>query len=290
MPPNNNNLTSAWSRQMRSLRRQVDRIDLKMLHLLQKRTKLAGEIGQIKRRRRAVIYVPQRERELLARLARVNKGRVPARVVTAIYREILSGSRAAQGQGPIGLLKGSTEAVLPSARWCFGACDEFLPQGTWPALMRGLGSGALSLALVTGDDLLRGLRSAPARKAFTERFEVVGDLPLVGNGKGSLSHHVFIITPRGEGTVGKASRILILIECNSTANAIKTLLSPMLNFSLAAEYPARSLGRRTALALLGAPKPVEAPRVSDRLLGAAQSAGLPLSILGIYSGTENYGG
>ena len=105
MPPNNNNLTSALSRQMQHLRRQVDRIDLKMLQLLQQRTKLSGRIGRMKHRHGAVIYVPERERELVARLIRLSKGRLSARAVAALYREILSSSRAAQGQAPIGLLR-----------------------------------------------------------------------------------------------------------------------------------------------------------------------------------------
>src|SRR5271156_1525293 len=103
MPPNNSNLTSVLSRQMQRLRLQVDRIDLKILQLLQQRTKLSGQIGETKRRHREVIYVPERERELLARVVRLSRGKLPSRAVTAIYREILSGSRAAQGQAAIGL-------------------------------------------------------------------------------------------------------------------------------------------------------------------------------------------
>ncbi len=99
MPPNNNsNSTSVLSRQMQRLRQQVDRIDLKMLRLLQQRTKLSGQIGQMKRRHGGVIYVPERERELVARLTRLSKGQPPARAVAALYREIMSSSRAAQGQ------------------------------------------------------------------------------------------------------------------------------------------------------------------------------------------------
>ena len=95
MPPNNSNLTSALSRQMQRLRRQVDRIDLKMLQLLQQRTKLSGQIGRMKRRHGAVIYVPERERELLARAVRLSRGKLTAKAVTSIFREILSSSRAA---------------------------------------------------------------------------------------------------------------------------------------------------------------------------------------------------
>src|SRR5271170_248127 len=141
MPPNNNNLTSALSRQMQRLRLQVDRIDLKMLQLLQQRTKLSGQIGRMKRRHGAVIYVPERERELVARLTRLSKGEPPARAVAALYREILSSSRAAQGQAPIGLLQASASLVLPASRACFGACDRFSPRKKWAELAEGLHTG-----------------------------------------------------------------------------------------------------------------------------------------------------
>src|SRR5271154_7582035 len=149
MPPNNSNLTSALSRQMRRLREQVDRIDLKMLQLLQQRTKLSGQIGKMKRRHGAVIYVPERERELVARLTRLSKGQPSARAVAALYREILSSSRAAQEQAPIGLLQASAALVLPASNACFGACDRFSPKKSWAELVKGLDTGALSLALLT---------------------------------------------------------------------------------------------------------------------------------------------
>src|SRR5271154_7117892 len=121
MPPNNSNLTSALSRQMRRLREQVDRVDLKMLQLLQQRTKLSGRIGKMKRRHGAVIYVPDREREVVVRLVRRSRGHPSARAVPAFSREMLSSSRAAQGQAPIGLLRAGAPVVLPAARACFGA-------------------------------------------------------------------------------------------------------------------------------------------------------------------------
>src|SRR5882724_9106729 len=155
MPPNNSNSTSTLSRQMQHLRRQVDRIDLKMLKLLQQRTKLSGRIGEAKRQHRAVVYAPERERELVAHLTRLSRGNPSARAVAAIYREIMSSSRATQGQAPIGLLRASSSAVIPPGRWCFGACDEFAPQKSWKEVARGLDSGALALALLTGEDLVR---------------------------------------------------------------------------------------------------------------------------------------
>src|SRR5260221_14416347 len=101
MPPNNSNSKSALSRQMQHLRRQVDRTDLKILRLLQQRTKLSQRIGAMKRRHRADIYVPEREREPLARVSRLSRGKLPPAAAAAIYREILSSSGAPQGPAPI---------------------------------------------------------------------------------------------------------------------------------------------------------------------------------------------
>ena len=262
----------------------MDRIDLKMLQLLQQRTKLSGQIGQVKRRHGAVIYVPERERALLVRLVRASKGKLPPRAVTALYREILSSSRAAQGQAPIGLLQASEAMVLPASLTCFGVCDVFSPKKTWAELAKGLGSGALSLALLTGDDLLAALWVPRWREEFTDRLTVAGDFASTSHAKASASQKIFIVTPGGSGPAPQANRILILIECKSTQNAIKSLLHSMPDLPIHAEQ----LSRRAscALVLLSATRPMDANRV--RL--AAKAAGLTTSILGIYPGTEDYGG
>lgn len=49
-------------------------------------------------------------------------------------------------------------------------------------------------------------------------------------------------------------------------------------------------GTAAALVRLSLTRPVDGIRATSRLLAAGKSAGIPLSILGIYSGTEDYGG
>jgi len=260
-----------------------------MLQLLQQRTKLIGEIGRMKRRHRAVIYVPERERELVARLVRLSKGKLSSRVVSAVYREILSGSRAAQGQPPIGLLQGSSGGLLSAAHKAFGACDRFAARKTWPELAKGLRSRTLSFALVTGRDLVQALRTEPPWREFTKHLNVAGEISPAGEGK-SVSP-IFIITPRGSGAVAKVNRIVILIECKSTLNAIKSLLRTMPELSLLAE-PLRATPARRGLALaqLGAARTVDGAKAAGILAAAAKTADLSLSILGAYLAPEDYGG
>lgn len=273
----------------------MDRIDLRILRLLQQRTKLSDRIGQLKRRHGAVIYVPERERELLAHARRVSKGKLPARALDAIYREILSSSRAAQGQAPIGLLRSSAATVLPAGRWCFGACDEFLPFTSWTGVAAGLEKDSLALALLTGGDLKNILQATPARRRFLNRFEVIGDFLPVTDHQSGLIERIFIVTPRAKGTDGNASRLLILIECKSTVNAVKSLANSMPNRPLQAEHLA--LGSRSArggrgllLARLTLGQAMEGVETTTRLLAAGKSAGLGLHILGVYPGSEDYDG
>jgi chorismate mutase len=275
---------------MQRLRQQVDRIDLKMLHLLQQRTKLSVQIGRMKHRHGAVVYVPERERELIARLTGLTKGQPPAQAVAAIYREIFSSSRAAQGQAPIGLLQASISRVLPVGRWCFGACDRFSPKKTWAELAKGLDSGALSLVLLTGADLLAALRTSRQRKAFLDRLAVVGDFPPASDSKAALDRRIFIVTPRGTGPVPKADRVLILIECKSTQNAIKSLLRAMPDFTLTAEELAHSAQKGQGVVRLSLAQPAKTLELTGHLLAAGKSTGISLSILGIYPGIEDYGG
>ncbi len=266
-----------------------------MLQLLQQRTKLSGEIGRMKRRHGAVVYVPERERDLLARLTRLSSGKLPARAVAALYREILSSSRAAQGQAPIGVLQASAPLVLPASRSSFGACDQFAPRKTWAELAKGLETGALSLALLTGEDLAGALQSPRHRSAFFERLTVAGDFAPADDAKTPLARRIFIVMPRGSGAALEADRILILIECKFTVNTIKSVIHSMSDFSIQAEHLVRrgvSTGRASAVTLtrLALDRPADGVRVTAQVLTACKSANLPVSILGIYPGTESYAG
>ncbi len=261
-----------------------------MLRLLQQRTKLSGQIGQMKRRHGGVIYVPERERELVARLTSHSKGQPPARAVAALYREIMSSSRAAQGQTPIGLLAKSAPHVLPASTACFGACDRFAPKKAWAELAAGLKSGELSLALLTGQDLGAVVTSRRWRKEFLTRFAVIGDFTPVLELDAPIGRRIFIVMPRVNGGPAKANRILILIECKSTPNAIKSLLYSMPDNvqSLHAEPLSRS--ESLALVRLAPGRSMDGARAFRSLLEAGQTAGVPVSILGIYPGTEDHGG
>ncbi len=269
----------------------MDQIDLKLLHLLQQRTKVSGEIGRIKRQRRAVIYVPERERQVLERLLRLSRGRLLPEVVISIYREIMSGSRATQGQPPIGVLASSAAAAVTGSGAVFGTCDQFVMAANWPELARAVRRRLRSLALITARDLLAALKDEASLREFTRHLVIAGELP---DGKAEAARDVvFIITPQGNGAT-KVDRLAILIECKSTSNAVKSLLAGMPKLNLHDE-PVTTRGKaggglKLALVVLASPRPVNAANTLCCLQANAAAASLSISPLGAYLASEDYGG
>jgi chorismate mutase len=279
---------------MERLRKQVDRIDRRLLQLLQQRTKLSGEIGRTKRRHGAEIYVPDRERLLLARVTKLAGKRLPGPAVGAIFREILSGSRAAQGQQPIGVIVGNKSyvpgghehrwrgpdqvaSILRAARYHFGACDKYVMVQDWRELSRRLRSGKLAIGLLTFEDLVVALRDP-----YSGGLAVIGDFWPI-DGEPGLSKRIFVVKPAPDAQEG--TRALILIECKPTANAVKSRITSMPRAPKLIELsPLPGRGRRAStLAALTFREPIRHEALTTK--------GKPLGlVLGIYTTDESHGG
>ncbi|MCP4176208.1 MAG: chorismate mutase [bacterium] len=76
------------------LRTNIDEIDKEILKLLNKRYEYVHKVGQWKQNMSHEIYVPEREKKLLSRLEKINKGPLQTKALRAIYREIMSGALA----------------------------------------------------------------------------------------------------------------------------------------------------------------------------------------------------
>src|SRR5438094_10653453 len=109
-----------------ALRRHIDRIDDQILRLLNERAALAVSIAEQKARTNSGMYAPGRERGVLTRMARANRGPLPAHLVRAIFREIISASRSLEQRLRIAYL--GPEATFTHLAACqqFGAAADYL--------------------------------------------------------------------------------------------------------------------------------------------------------------------
>lgn len=74
------------------LRKRIDELDSQLLALLNERAGVVIEIGKLKARADRPIYAPDREKQVLDKVVKANKGPLPDRTLAAIWREMMSGS------------------------------------------------------------------------------------------------------------------------------------------------------------------------------------------------------
>lgn len=76
------------------LRKKVDSLDAKLINLLNLRAKVTKEIGKVKINTGKSVYSPEREMQVLRKVACLNKGPLKKGALEAIYREVMSASLA----------------------------------------------------------------------------------------------------------------------------------------------------------------------------------------------------
>ncbi|MCM8800358.1 MAG: chorismate mutase, partial [Candidatus Omnitrophica bacterium] len=78
--------------EIKVLRNKIDRIDEKVLALLNERAKLSLKIASLKRLKGKSIYAPDRETYIIRELCKKNFGPLSKEAVESIFREIMSSS------------------------------------------------------------------------------------------------------------------------------------------------------------------------------------------------------
>ena len=74
---------------LEKLRSRIDELDSELLKLLNERAKCVIEIGKIKQKQKKDVLVPLREKELLDRLRKVNKGPMTDAMAIYLFQQII---------------------------------------------------------------------------------------------------------------------------------------------------------------------------------------------------------
>jgi chorismate mutase/prephenate dehydratase len=163
-----------------SLRARIDGLDEKLVRLLAERAEAAEAIGRLKRRQGATAFDPGRERAVRTRLARLSRGRFPAPALEAVFREIVSASRAIGQPTRVGFLGRTGSLAHWAALHRFGSSSNFAGYDSGEALLSALESGDQEFAVVS----LEGQPEDPGFDAFdvllSSRARIYGEFFLEG--------------------------------------------------------------------------------------------------------------
>ena len=77
-------------------RKRIDVLDVKILGLLNERTRVVEEIGRIKQKRKMPIYEPKREDQVFHNVTTHNQGPLSAEAVQRVFERIIDEMRNIQ--------------------------------------------------------------------------------------------------------------------------------------------------------------------------------------------------
>ena len=158
------------------LRRDIDRLDSELLALLQRRAQLARRIGTLKGG--APAYRPERESEILRRVAAQAGDPLPAASVTRVFREIISACRGLEEEIRVAYLGPEGTFSEQAVRRHFGGTVEAGAAATIDEVFRRCESGAAQFAVVPAENSTEGAVGRTLDLLLVTPLRICGEIEL----------------------------------------------------------------------------------------------------------------
>jgi len=133
---------------LEELRKRIDQIDDRLVELLNERAKVVVEIGKLKNKAGGRVYAPDREKQVLDKIQKANKGPLPDSCLLAIWREMMSGSFVLERPLRIGYLGPGGSFSHTAAMLKFGQSVEYEPLADIRSIFGEVGKQHCDLGIV----------------------------------------------------------------------------------------------------------------------------------------------
>ncbi len=141
---------------LEELRKKIDELDHQLVKLLNERARVVVEIGKLKSKTDKPVYSPDREKDVFARISGANEGPLPDRCLTAIWRELMSGSFVLERPLRIGYLGPGGSFSHTASRLKFGQSVEYEPLADITSIFDEVSKGHCDLGLAPVENTMGG--------------------------------------------------------------------------------------------------------------------------------------
>src|SRR4051812_37772117 len=158
------------------LRREIDGVDDELLQLINQRPRLASRIGALKAG--APAYRPEREAEILRRVAQANGGPLAAERVTGVFREIISACRGLEEAIGVTYLGPQGTFSEQAVRQHFGRAVEAVAVPSVDEAFRRCESRAVQFTVVPVENSTEGVVGRTLDLLLTTPLRICGEVEL----------------------------------------------------------------------------------------------------------------
>ena len=164
------------SDELKKFRTQIDRIDDELLKLFNQRAALAQQIGHAKGN--GAVLRPEREAQVLQRMAQTNAGPLSAQGVTQLFTEVMSQCRALEAPLSIAYLGPAGSFTEAAALKRFGSANNAVSCASIDEIFRAVESGEAGYGVVPVENSTEGTVSRSLDLLLQSPLKLCGEVLL----------------------------------------------------------------------------------------------------------------
>jgi chorismate mutase/prephenate dehydratase len=196
-----------------SLRTQIDAVDRELLALLNRRAKLALEVGEIKRAEGSPVFRPERERQVIEGLQKVNPGPLRAESLASIWREVMSACRALEQPTRVAYLGPAGTFSEQAAVGYFGSSVQRVPCPSIDEVFRASSAGGADFGVVPLENSTEGVVARSLDLLLQSPLAIVGETSLL------VRHNLLRLQPSAQGVTAVLAHPQALAQCHGWLSA-----------------------------------------------------------------------
>jgi chorismate mutase/prephenate dehydratase len=197
---------------LKPLRDQIDAIDAQLISLLNQRAGVAQQVGHIKAETNAPVFRPEREAQVLARVAERNHGPLASSDLQSIFREVMSACRALEKRITVAYL-GPAGTYSEQAVWQqFGQAVEGLPCVSIDEIFRSVEAGTAEFGVVPVENSTEGTVNRTLDLLMRTTLSISGEVAL------PVQHSLMTRTGAMEGVTRICAHSQALAQCQAWLN------------------------------------------------------------------------
>lgn len=166
------------------LRNKIDRIDARIVALLNDRAQVSLAVGKAKLRSNKGIYAPDRERQVLDHIKTLNKGPMPDLAFEAVYREVMSASIALEKPLAIAYLGAEGSNSYAAAIHKFGSQAGYCGRASIADVFRSVENDECDYGVVPIENSVEGSVTPTADRLTESDLQVCAQVTI------KVAHHL----------------------------------------------------------------------------------------------------
>ncbi len=196
-----------------TIRTQIDAVDRELLTLLNRRARLAQEVGEVKKTTGGVVFRPEREAQVIDGLKAANPGPLKTDSVAPIWREIMSACRALEAPSRVAYLGPAGTFSEEAALGFFGSSIIHVPCSNFDEVFHATTTGAADFGVVPVENSTEGVVARSLDLFLTTPLFIIGETSLF------VQHNLLRRDPSAQGISAVCAHPQALAQCHRWLSA-----------------------------------------------------------------------